>query len=163
MDISVKIAITDPNGVVHEHEVAAFEKGYEFAAEIGLSIGESKELLLKLQRDIVAAQAAAFCGDRSTCPCCADRLRRKGSKSIQYRTVFGDITVNSPRFYHCQCHTGFAKTFSPLTMLLREHVAPEMLWLETKWASLVSFGVTVGLLKDVLPIGKQLNADVVVS
>ena len=50
MDISVKIAITDPDGVVHEHEIAAFEKGYESAAEIGLSIGESKELLLKLQR-----------------------------------------------------------------------------------------------------------------
>ena len=71
MDISVKIAITDPNGVVHEHEIAVFEKGYESAAEIGLSIGESKELLLKLQRDIVAAQTAAFCGERSTCPCCA--------------------------------------------------------------------------------------------
>jgi hypothetical protein len=29
MDISVKIAITAPDGVVHEHEIAAFEKGCE--------------------------------------------------------------------------------------------------------------------------------------
>jgi len=46
-------------------------------------------------------------------------------------------------------------------MLLPDHIAPEMLWLETKWASLVSFGVTVDLLKDVLPIGARLNAETV--
>ena len=36
-----------------------------------------------------------------------------------------------------------------------------MLWLETKWASLVSYGVTVNLLKDVLPIGARLSAETV--
>lgn len=118
MDISVKIAITAPDGVVHEHEIAAFEKGCESAAEIGLSIGDSKELLLNLQREIVAAQAAAFCSARSTCPCCAGKLRHKGNKPVQYRTVFGDIPIDSPRFYHCHCHAGSAQTFSPLTMLL---------------------------------------------
>jgi hypothetical protein len=115
MDISVKIAITAPDGVMHEHEIAAFEKGCDSAAEIGLSIGDSKALLLSLQQEIVAAQTAAFCADYSTCSCCAGRLRRKGSKAIQYRTVFGDITIDSPRFYHCRCHTGSAQTFSPLT------------------------------------------------
>lgn len=65
MDISVKIAITDPDGVVHEHEIAAFEKGSESTAEIGLSIGDSKALLLNLQQEIVAAQTATFCAERS--------------------------------------------------------------------------------------------------
>ena len=36
-----------------------------------------------------------------------------------------------------------------------------MLYLETKWASLVPFGVTVELLKDVLPVGTTLNAETV--
>ena len=36
-----------------------------------------------------------------------------------------------------------------------------MLWLETKWASLVSYGVTVDLLKDVLPRDKLLNPETV--
>jgi len=161
MDISVKIAITAPDGVVHDHEIATFEKGCENTAEVGLSIGDSKVLLLNLQQKIVAAQTAAFCADRSICSCCVGRLRRKGSKPIQYRTVFGDITIDSPRFYHCRCHAGPAQTFSPLTELLPDYVAPEMLWLETKWASLVSFGVTVDLLKDVLPIDKRLNAETV--
>lgn len=37
------------------------------------------------------------------------------------------VTVPSPRFYHCQCHDGPAKTFSPLTDLLPgEH--PQRRW-----------------------------------
>jgi hypothetical protein len=44
---------------------------------------------------------------------------------------------------------------------LPDHIAPELLWLETKWASLVSFGVTTNLLKDVLPIDMRLNPDTI--
>ena len=32
-----------------------------------------------------------------------------------------------------------SKTFSPLTALFTEHTAPELLYLETRWASLVSY------------------------
>ena len=48
-------------------------------------------------------------------------------------------------------------TFSPLAELLPEHTTPELLFLETKWASLVSYGVTVKLLEDVLPMDEPLN------
>jgi transposase len=41
------------------------------------------------------------------------------------------------------------------------HTAPELLYLETKWASLVAYDVTVNLLKDVLPIGDKTNAETV--
>ena len=44
--------------------------------------------------------------------------------------------------------------------LLTENTSPELLYLESKWASLVSFGVTVDLLKDVLPIDRA-NASTV--
>ena len=57
------------------------------------------------------------------------------------------------------CDPVGARTFSPLAGLFHERVALEMLWLETKWASLVSIGVTVALLKDVLPVGATLNAE----
>lgn len=161
MNFQIKIQITDLDGIVHECNIAEFDKGFGCAAEIGLSIEDSKGLLLKLQQEIVATQARAFCEAHSTCSWCRRKLRNKGRKRIQYRTVFGDIPVDSPRYYHCACKPQVAQTFSPLTALFPGHVAPEMLWLETKWASLVSFGVTVDLLKDVLPIGKQLNAETV--
>jgi hypothetical protein len=71
--------------------------------------------------------------------------------------TFGNITVNSPRLHHCACHPGPQKTFSPLAELLPEHTSPELLFLETKWASLVSYGISADLLKDTLPVDEKLN------
>ncbi len=48
-----------------------------------------------------------------------------------------------------------------MTGLLPDHTAPELLWLETKWASLAPFGITANILKDVLPIDKRLNPDTI--
>ena len=143
------------------HRIATIIKGTDAIGEIGLSIDEGKTLLLNIQQKIVAAQCEAFCAKRARCTCCDRNLRGKAHEQLRYRTVFGDISVDSPRFYHCHCHDGPAKTFSPLTELLPDHVAPELLWLETKWASLVSFGVTVDLLKDVLPIDARLSPDTI--
>lgn len=159
MNIEISVTITDPDGAAHDHVVAAFDKGFETSAEIGLSIAESKALLLKLQQEIVGAQTRAYCARRAVCQTSGKKLRTKGHRQIRYRTVFGDILVDSPRFYCCPCTEGGARTFSPLTELLPDRVAPEMLWLETKWASLISFGATADLLKDVLPVGEGLSPE----
>jgi hypothetical protein len=45
-----------------------------------------------------------------------------------------------------------------LAALLPEHTTPELLFLETKWASLMSYGMTTQLLEDVVPMGDPLNA-----
>jgi hypothetical protein len=45
--------------------------------------------------------------------------------------------------------------------LLRERTAPELLYLETKFTALMSYGVTVDVLGEILPIGSQLNATTV--
>ena len=39
-----------------------------------------------------------------------------------------------------------------MTELFTEYTAPELLYLESRWASLISFGLTTALLKDVLPV-----------
>jgi hypothetical protein len=46
---------------------------------------------------------------------------------------------------------------SGLAELLPDHTTPELLFLETKWASLMSYGMTAKLLEDVLPIDNPLN------
>ena len=161
MNIEIKVAITAPDGTVHTEEIGSLTKGWETIGEIGLSISESKGLLLKLQQEIVAAQCAAFCAKQSKCKSCGCGLRKKAREQIRYRTAFGDVAVPSTRFYRCQCHNSSAKTFSPLTELLPNHTAPELLWLETKWASLASFGITTDLLKDVLPIDGRLSPDTI--
>jgi acyl-CoA synthetase (AMP-forming)/AMP-acid ligase II len=85
------------------------------------------------------------------------RLQRsKGSHTTQVRTVFGTISVKSPRLYQCPCQPHPTETYSPLAALLPEHLTPELLFLETKWAALVSYGITAQLLQDVLPIDDTL-------
>ena len=86
------------------------------------------------------------------------RPAEQGTGRIQFRTAFGTIPLNSPRFHRCRCQPSASKTFSPLSELFTEHTAPELLYLETNWASLVSFGMTAQLLKDVLPVGGTANA-----
>ena len=161
MKFEITLRVTTPDGEMEEREVIVLDKGHERHEDIGLSIEEGKALLKALQHKIVEAQTEAFCAPKSVCQGCQRRLRCKGAHAIRYRTVFGDITARSPRYYRCRCKGLRPKTFSPLADLLPEHTAPELLWLETRWASLVSFGVSARLLKDVLPIGESLSAETV--
>ena len=88
-------------------------------------------------------------------------MRRKGCGTLLFRSPFGTVRVASPRFHRCSCGAGDRKTFSPLTRLFTGRTAPELLYLETKWASLVSYGLTVDLLKEVLPVGATTTAETI--
>jgi hypothetical protein len=59
---------------------------------------------------------------------------------------------------HCACQPHDTLSFSPLAALLPEHTTPELLYLETKWAALTSYGISVKLLQDVLPLDEPLQA-----
>ena len=50
---------------------------------------------------------------------------------------------------------------SPLRQLIPDHIAPERLYLETRWASLVPYAAAAELLADVLPIDCGINATTV--
>jgi hypothetical protein len=128
---------------------------------VGLSIGESKSLQQCLQQHVVSAQAAAFGDKHRCCPACGRHLCRKGKYLIIFRTVFGNATVSSPRFYRCGCQPGDSRTVSPLTELFTEYTAPELLYLESRWASLISFGMTAALLRDVLPVADTTNPETI--
>src|SRR3984893_10372225 len=59
--------------------------------------------------------------------------------------------------YNCSKGEG-TKSFSPLARVLPERSTPERLYLETLFASLLSYGTTTKLLKELLPLEEQLNA-----
>jgi hypothetical protein len=86
---------------------------------------------------------------------------RESGYPIVFRTAFGNVALASPRFYRCDCQPADTGTFSPLAELFTEHTAPELLYLETRWASLISFSLTVALLTDVLPIADTTNPETV--
>ena len=50
------------------------------------------------------------------------------------------------------------RTVCPLATLLSKRTSPERLYLESKFASLMSYGLTVKLLEEILPLEGKLNA-----
>ena len=152
MRFVVQLRVLDDDGeMIADDTIISFDKVSDRLEDIGLSLSESKDVLAGLQRPVVDAQLAAYL-DRCCCEHCGRALLHKGTCQLVFHTLFGTLSLTSPRFYRCCRQSGESRTFSPLTALLTEHTAPELLYLETKWASLASYGMTVNLLKDVLPI-----------
>jgi hypothetical protein len=162
MRIQIQLRIVaDDNRVISEGEILHLDKGDDRLEVIGLSFNEAKAILSGIQGGVVTAQAASFLARHRSCDLCGSLLLSKGPGRTRFRTAFGTIALNSPRFHRCQCQPGTARTFSPLNLLLTERIAPELLCLETRWASLVSYGMTADLLKDVLPIGSTADASTI--
>jgi hypothetical protein len=160
--VHLQLRIVGDDGTVFtDSEILRLEKSDHRLEAVGLSIGDSKSLQKCLQQHVVTAQAAAFVDRHCRCPACGRQLCRKGKYPIVFRTVFGNVALSSPRFYRCGCQPADSQTFSPLAELFTEHVAPELLYLETRWASLISFGMTAALLKDVLPVAGTTNSETV--
>jgi len=139
-------------------DVACMERDELTPETLGVSLTEGKNILKSIQEVFVEWQMNAHLRGQIPCPRCKKTRQNNRSHPTTFRTVFGTISVNSPRLCHCECLPHPTKTFSPLANLLPEHTTPELLFLETKWAALMSYGLTAALLQDVLPIDEKLNA-----
>ena len=139
-------------------ELACLERTDLKPETLGLTLAEGKMILKGLQQIVVERQVSSSLLPKRACPDCGQPRSSKGNHSLSLRTVFGQLTVRSPRLHHCTCRPHQTKTFSPLAELLPEHITPELLFLETKWASLMSYGMTSKLLQEVLPIDEPVNA-----
>jgi hypothetical protein len=162
MKVKMQLVMCDDEG--HEEtitDVVVLEKACQQIEQVGLTLAEAKTLLTALQQRIVERQVAAFLSVHRHCQACGQVLRMKGHHSRTFRTLFGTITCTSPRLHYGPCTPHTATTFSPLTVLLSEPTAPELLFMETQWASLVSYGLTVQALQDVLPVEDTLSVSTV--
>ena len=121
MRFKIQLTIINPDdGKETTEEIVLLNKQNERLEDIGLSLQESKNILKSLQEKIVHYQTDDFVQSKRTCEDCKKVCRRKGSYSIVYRTLFGDIPMQSPRFYTCNCEHHQQKTFSPLKELITE-------------------------------------------
>ena len=162
MRVSIMLQITADDGTtMPAEEVAAFEKITERAEDVGLSLANGKALTAAVQRRVVQAQVMSWTGRHCRCEGCGASHRSKGSYPILFRTLYGDVEIASPRLHRCSCQVEGPATVSPLRRLLPDHVAPERLYLEAHWASLVPYAAVADLLADVLPPASGTNATTV--
>jgi hypothetical protein len=138
-------------------EVADLEREMLEPETLGLTLAEGKSLLKGLQETLVEWQTTAYLESQHHCPNCGKARHSKDCHQITVHTLFGNLSIDSPRLHHCDCQPHATKTFSPLAQRLPERSTPELLFLEAKWTSLVSFAAAVDLFKDVLPIDEKLN------
>ena len=135
-------------------EIAAFEKQAERPEDVGLSLAEGKTVTAAIQRQLVKLQIASWAERHRCCEACGARRRRKGSSPVVFRTLYGDVPLASPRLHRCPCQDADGPaTLLPLRALILGQIAPERLYLEARWSSLVPYAAAAGLLADVLPDG----------
>jgi hypothetical protein len=152
MHFRIQIVAVLDDGTERLHEIADVSRSEPTLETIGLTLDESKLMLQHLQRIIIDHQVAAYLDQHRACPDCGKHRQLKQSDMAPFRTLFGLVSVPNPRWEQCDCQPHTAKTVRPLTTLLSERTSPELRYLETKWASLASYGVTTKLLHEVLPI-----------
>ncbi len=117
-----------------------------------MTLKEAKEIAIGIQPKLVTHQISDYLAHHRACACCGKSRNIKGYLSLMYRTLFGKLSLRSPRLHECSCQPKTNMSFSPLAEILAEHIAPELCYLESKWASLMSYGMTVKLLEEVLPL-----------
>ena len=157
MICKIQVVTIGEDGREETREITSIQRTDVKPETLGLTLAEGKMILKDLQQVVVESQVSSLLLPKQTCPECGEPRCSKGNHTLSVRTVFGRLTVRSPRLYHCVCRPHDTKTFSPLAGLLPNHTLPELLFLETKWASLMSYGMTSKLLQDVLPIDELVN------
>lgn len=158
MKIRVSITIDEEKPI----ELLAMERGELQAGNLGFSLAEAKSLLTNGQKTLIDAQVAT-CAQNMKCAMCDEPLRRNGRNTIVVRTLFGKAPIDSPRFYRCTCASEAPSraSFSPLAELLPERTAPELQYLQVKWAASMSYGLTLEILRDVFPIDDALGKEAI--
>ena len=178
--IEARLADGD-NDTVEEGDgvLAVIERPDCCLAELGLTFAEGRSLLAKVQAELISKQVQSWLSGQIHCRSCGAALNHKDSRSTVLRTVYGKVTVKSPRLWSCACQRT-ARTpqhvVHPLSKDLLRRVTPELEYLQAKWAAHLPYRQAAALLKEVLPldkgisssgirnrildIGKQLDADI---
>jgi hypothetical protein len=161
MNFRIEVICVEDDGTEERREVMAVAKEHVSMETLGLTLAERKALVATVQTYVVAQQAAAYLEHQRPCATCGKPHLSKEPRSSTVHTVFGPVAVPNPRWHRCACHTTGPLTFRPTTQWLTGHTSPELLYLETKWASLIPYAKVVDLLQDVLPVTETVNQETV--
>ena len=160
MKISIQIIVDYENGApAMTKSITEFKRKDLSVDTLGLTLEESKLLLKDIQFEFVQQQVSQYIYKNKTCDQCKKDFKIKGHTEIIYRTLFGKLKLPNPRLYKCSCSRNKKqKSFSLLSSLFPERISPELQYLQTKWASLVSYGVTSNILEEILPMHVNISS-----
>jgi hypothetical protein len=129
--------------------------------ELGLTLAESRRLLEALQRSVVVAQAKAYGALEQSCCHCGRVLHTKGYYRRAFRSAFGRVPVRIRRLLGCSCRSESHLSFPNLPTSPDGFIAPEWVYLQAKFASLIPYARVSGLLSEVLPSGARTRGEAI--
>jgi hypothetical protein len=160
MKFTIQVLIESPDALPLSVPIQTIERACDRIEDVGLRLEEAKALLSGLQDQLVRQQLAEHIERHRDCACCHRPRTIKGYHPLRFRSAFGDLKLRSPRWLRCSCEDPSAPaSYSALNALLTTHMAPELEFLQAKWAAHVSFDAVADLLHDVLPIDACLNGE----
>jgi len=160
--IEARLVDGDSDMVVDGDEVlAVVERPDCSLAELGLTLAEGRSLLAEVQAELISKQVQWWLSGQTHCQSCGAALSHKDSRSTVLRTVYGKVTVKSPRLWSCACQRT-ARTpqhvVHPLSNILTRRVTPELEYLQAKWAAHLPYRRATAMLKEVLPLDKGISS-----
>lgn len=157
MHLHVQVVAIADDGTEDRQSVAEIIRTETTLETLGLTLAESKHLLQALQGVLIDQQVATYLAQQRPCPACGTPRRLKEQTTAPFHTLFGVVAVSNPRWEQCVCQPHPTKTLRPLKALLPERTSPELRYLETKWAALLSYDLTTRLLQEALPLDTKHN------
>jgi hypothetical protein len=162
MRFRVEVVCVADDGVEQTRAVTEFTRQDLVMESLGMTLAEGMAALKAMQEFVTERQAAEFLQRARPCLRCRRPFSSKSAGTTTVRTVYGTVRLPNPRWYRCACEPADTpKTFRPLQRWLRGTTSPELLYLESKWASLIPYGGVARLLGDVLPVSETLNAELI--
>jgi hypothetical protein len=117
-------------------------------AHLGLTLAEAKQLLAKLQQEIVAAQAKTHAVVRPDCPCGGGVRHVKDYREHAVATLFGRATVRLPRFRCAACGTIEVGIDWPSHC----RSTPELERLQAHLSALMTYRTAAAILEQMFPV-----------
>jgi hypothetical protein len=129
-------------------------------AQLGLTLAEGCSLVARVQAELVSKQVEWWLSGQTHCRRCGAGLSHNDSRSTVLRTVYGKVTVKSPRLWSCACQRTARtprRVVYPMSKALTRRVTPELEYLQAKWAAHLPYRQATAMLKEVLPLDKGIS------
>lgn len=117
-------------------------------SNLGLTLSEAKQLLARVQQEIVAAQARKHAVLRPECRSCSGRCHVKDWRSHRIATLFGGVTVRLPRFLCAVC----GRIARGVSWPAHCRSTPELVRLQAHLSALMTYRVAASVLEHLLPV-----------
>ncbi len=99
MKARLQLIIESDNGEPEQvHEVVHWAGGALQPETLGPTLAEAKEVLHGVQQAMVTHQVDDYQVSQAQCTACGQPHRRKGTHRFPFRTLFGQLTLESPHY-----------------------------------------------------------------